>query len=342
METLSAQKLEQLGGMLSATSSPVILVHQHPDGDAVGSAVAMAVFIKQAYGTAPKILLPDEAAYTLDFLQEIHPVIIYSRKRSAALKAIASADLILCLDCASLERTGELRDAAVKSPAPRILIDHHLSPREDEFGLVFSETEISSACELLYHVLNGLKRPECLVRSCLEAILTGITTDTNNFANSVFPTTLTTVSEILEAGVDRDAILNRLYNQYRENRVRAMGFLLSRKMSITDEGVAIIFLNGHLNRRFALREGETEGLVNIPLSIDRVRMSIFLKEEGNLIRVSIRSKKGTSANLMAQNYFNGGGHENAAGGRLVRRRGLSSYREITDYVRRACKEFFAA
>lgn len=144
----------------------------------------------------------------------------------------------------------------------------------------------------------------------------GMTTDTNNFANSVFPGTLSMASGLLEAGVDRDAIIGHIYNEYRENRVRAMARLLA-DMKITPEGVAIMVLDKGTQDSLDIREGETEGFVNIPLSIKDVKISIFAREDGPLFRVSVRSKRGWSANSMAIRFFHGGGHEQAAGGRIL-------------------------
>jgi phosphoesterase RecJ-like protein len=148
------------------------------------------------------------------------------------------------------------------------------------------------------------------------ALMTGMTTDTNNFANSVYPSTLVMASTLLAAGVDRDYILDRLFNQYGENRLRLMGHMMKDLLTITEDGAAYMILDQKTLAEYDIKEGDTEGFVNMPLSIAGVRMSLLLKEDGNKIRVSIRSKKGTSANMCARLYFNGGGHENAAGGRL--------------------------
>jgi phosphoesterase RecJ-like protein len=146
--------------------------------------------------------------------------------------------------------------------------------------------------------------------------MTGMTTDTNNFANSVYPSTLIMASTLLAVGVDRDYILSRLYNQYSESRLRLMGHMMKDLLRITEDGAAYIILDLKTQREYDIKEGDTEGFVNMPLSVADVRMSLLLKEDVDRIRVSIRSKKGTSANRCARLHFNGGGHENAAGGRL--------------------------
>ena len=150
--------------------------------------------------------------------------------------------------------------------------------------------------------------------------------------------------KLIEAGVDRDALLENLYNRYRENRYRFMGHFLSKKMKITEEGVAYAVISAEEIRSFGIRDGETEGFVNMPLGIDTVRMSVFIKEEdnGERFRVSVRSRRGTSANRFAGLYFNGGGHERAAGGRLLVPRDVAGAKEVEEYVERCVKEFFGA
>ena len=168
-----------------------------------------------------------------------------------------------------------------------------------------------------------------------------MTTDTNNFANSTYPSTLQMASELLAAGVDRQEILSGLYNSYRENRFRFMGEYLSDKLTITPYGLAYAVITTEDLERYDIREGETEGFVNMPLGIAEVRMSIFLRQEGNLFRVSVRSKQGVSANRCATMYFNGGGHENASGGRLAIPQDVESAGAAREYIERSCSEFFS-
>ena len=151
-----------------------------------------------------------------------------------------------------------------------------------------------------------------------DCLMAGMTTDTNNFANSVFPGTLAMASELISAGVDRDAIVANLYNRYRKNRVLAISHILSEHMLLREDGLAVLTVSKELWHRFGLEEGELEGMVNIPLSIDEVKVCIYLRESADepVIRASIRSKKGWSANRIAAAWFNGGGHEQASGGKL--------------------------
>ena len=162
--------------------------------------------------------------------------------------------------------------------------------------------------------------------------MTGMTTDTNNFSNSVFPSTLRMASALLEAGVDRDMIINKIYQQHRESRMRLMGHILKDLMTITADGVAYIVLDKKTLLEYNVEEGDTEGFVNLPLSMSKVKMSLLLKEDGDKVRVSIRSKKGVSANRCSKLHFNGGGHENAAGGRLYIPQDITSIKEAAAYI----------
>ena len=170
------------------------------------------------------------------------------------------------------------------------------------------------------------------------SLLAGMTTDTNNFANSVYPSTFRMASELIAAGADRDALLDKLYRSYRENRVRLMGYMQNEGLHILEEGAAYMILTRDIQERFGLREGESEGLVNVPLSIGKVRLSVLLKEDAGHFRVSVRSKKGTSAQNLAQRFFHGGGHENAAGGKLFPGQDFAPGK-ADEYLRQTLKDY---
>ena len=227
-------------------------------------------------------------------------------------------------------RAGDLEADLHACKARKVLIDHHLNPDLPSFDLVFSQERISSASELLYQVLQALGGE--LPLPVLTPLMAGMTTDTNNFANSVYPSTLQMASELLAAGVDRDALLDRLYHRYRENRLRAMGAYLDELLHITPDGVAYAVLDRSFLERFELQEGETEGFVNLPLGIDAVRLSVFLREADGHFRVSLRSKRGVQASRLAAEAFHGGGHECAAGGKLYFPEDISAPDRAADYI----------
>lgn len=339
MTDLNITDIRKFETLVANSSKCVIVTHMKPDGDAMGSSVAMYHFLKSSGKPDIRITISDSYPDYLDFMMDesIKQDILISEKHPEEVKtAIAESDLIICLDFNAFHRTDRLEQHLESSAAAKILIDHHLNPDREKFTLVFSETEVSSASELLYHLLMHTASICCdadrLPKESATALMTGMTTDTNNFANSVFPTTLKMASDLLSAGVDRDRIILELYNRQRENRLRLMGLAMKDLMKITEDGVAYIVLDADTLKSYDIKEGDTEGFVNIPLTIDRVRMSLLLKEDGNRVRVSIRSKKGTSANLCARTYFNGGGHENAAGGRLHMPEDIQNISEAGKYI----------
>lgn len=333
--------------MIQDASRIAIVTHTRPDGDAIGSCTAMKSYLNSCRGKEARVVLANAMSDTLLFLldsRDSSELLQHDAAPGPAEDWIQSSDLIIGLDFNAFNRTGPLADLLSGSSAAKALIDHHLSPDSGAFGVCISETEISSACELLFWVLMSMDdidgRALMLPGKALKALMTGMTTDTNNFANSVYPSTLEMASLLLDAGVDRDGILDRLYSSYRENRLRLMGHLLSSVMKITQQGVAYTVLRKEEQLAFDLREGELEGYVNMPLAIESVLMSIFLKEDDGYFRVSVRSKKGTSANLLARKYFNGGGHEQASGGRLYFPGDISSPALAGEYVEKVTEDFF--
>lgn len=342
MVRFSRKSYSTLHEWFSSAGTVSLVVHARPDGDAMGSASALAGYLRKAFGSDVLILAPDAYPSTLDFMVTPSDVIDASSDMDLAAGRIAGSDLIVSLDHGDFSRTDSLGRHLAGARCRKVLIDHHQSPDLASYGLVFSSVDVSSTCELLYHILMrmpGVRRASDLPQRSAFCLMAGMTTDTNNFANSVFPSTLSMAADLLAAGVDRNLILDRLYSSYRENRLRAMGSLLLERMHVSGNGVAYAVFDRQTIARFGLQDGETEGFVNIPLSMSGVRFSLFLKEDGDVFRVSIRSKKGFSASRMARRYFNGGGHENAAGGRLRIPDDLPSADDVEAYVESVTARF---
>lgn len=339
MKDINANNIRNLERMVSDSCRICITTHMKPDGDAIGSCTALYHYLKMYGKKSVKIILNDRHPAYLSFISSEVPeedLIVHKEMPSEAEISISDCDLLFCLDFNAFHRTDRLEEPLKSSKADRVLIDHHLNPDIESFSLVFSETDISSASEFLFHILMETgpiaHDATLLPEASATALMAGMTTDTNNFANSVFPSTFRMASSLLAAGVDRDMILSNLYNQYGENRLRLMGHMMKDLLTITEDGVAYIVLDRNTQEEYGISEGDTEGFVNLPLSIAEVRMSLLLKEDEDRIRVSIRSKKGTSANACAKKYFNGGGHENAAGGKLMVPENLSGIDAASAYI----------
>ena len=340
MELPANPDILRLEALFAQAERACIVVHTHPDGDAAGSGAALLAYLRQCRGSDAVLLLPDPVPASLDFLLPAEGVTDAAADPAGAASRLAACDLLLCLDMNGFSRAESLEEALHACRARKVLIDHHQHPDRERFDLVFSEIRVSSTCELLYGLLRALPgasaRP--LPLEVLTPLMAGMTTDTNNFANSVFPATLQMASELLAAGVDRDALLDALFHRYRENRFRAMGAFLER-MRITPEGVAYAVLDRAFLERFDLRDGETEGFVNLPLGIGRVRLSLLLREDAGHFRVSLRSRPGVCASRLAAEAFHGGGHECAAGGRLPFPEDIASPEGAAGYVERVTARF---
>ncbi len=359
MQAVSQENIRAFREAIQQSTRIAVVGHTHPDGDALGSCTALSLWLA-GRGKAVSCIFPDTPADNLLFILSPDVKYVYfDADASAAEAAIRACDLIVQLDCNHFSRTEGLEPFLKASTARKILIDHHLNPDRESFDVVFSTPEISSASELLYWVLKAadgdfstspsapLEMTEDL--SCRAqsrhlmtigtALMAGMTTDTNNFANSVFPSTFQMASELIAAGVNRDALLQQLYSSYRENRVRLMGYMQYEGLKVLPEGAAYMILTKDIMSRFDLREGESEGLVNVPLSIGAVKLSVLLKEDDGHFRVSVRSKKGTSAQQLAVRFFHGGGHENASGGKLFIGPDIANAQAAEAYVSNALKTF---
>lgn len=322
----------------------VILSHVNPDGDALGSSTAMLSFM-MAEGRNADIILPSDIADTIKFIQDescAAKTTVAAGNMVRARELISAADLIICLDFNILSRIEELGELVRESKAFKILVDHHPGPETEAFDIVFSRTDVSSASEHLFWILRTVVGGDAsrLPERCAYALMSGMTTDSNNFGNSVFPTTLEMASELIAAGVDREDIICNIYNSYSEARLRAMGYILQ-KMKITPEGVAILTLSQKEHEQLGLKDGDTEGFVNLPLGIRDVRLSIFVRENIDRVRVSLRSKRGTDCNEIAGRYFHGGGHVLASGGKILVGQDVRKFAQVEDYVETIMKEYFA-
>ena len=343
MQAVSQENIRAFREAIQQSTRIAVVGHTHPDGDALGSCTALSLWLA-GRGKAVSCIFPDTPADNLLFILSPKVNYLYGDAHAAAArKALEACELLIQLDCNQFSRTEGLAPFLEASSAQKILIDHHLNPDRESFDIVFSTPEISSASELLYWVLKAAEGdtlgPLGLGMTIGTALMAGMTTDTNNFANSVFPSTFQMASELIAAGVNRDALLQQLYSSYRENRVRLMGYMQYEGLKVLPEGAAYMILTKEIMTRFDLREGESEGLVNVPLSIGAVKLSVLLKEDDGHFRVSVRSKKGTSAQQLAVRFFHGGGHENASGGKLFIGPDIANAQAAEAYVLNALKTF---
>lgn len=315
MEKITANKITALEKAINSAKAILITGHQNPDADCVGSALGLFHFLKNK-GKEVRIILPNRFPKAVSWMKSAEEIIIFEKEPEPAKQIIKDSDLIFSVDYNNFTRTGEMQEILENSNSTKVIIDHHPQP-ENYYNISFSDTSVSSAAELVYAVISRLNHSQALPFASAESLFAGIMADTGCFAyNSSNPDTYKTVSELLQAGVNKDRIKDRLFDNYSEDRTRFMGYLLSEKMIVLHElRAAIIFVTHEEKEKYNYRIGDSEGLVNLPLSIENIVLSVFVMEHENLVKMSLRSKGNFDVNKLARKYFNGGGHKNAAGGK---------------------------
>lgn len=315
---IEREKIEKFYSCISGAKKVVLFGHVNPDGDSIGSLSGMYDFLANN-GIEAERIVPGAYPGFLAFLDPEKKITVYNDEKEKALSAVKEADLMVCLDFNSFSRIDEIGEAASRSAAVKILIDHHLFP-DKSFDLTISDTEVSSTCELVYIVIEELLKlyPAAPLSLAGEtALYTGIMTDTNNFANSVRPDTFRIASLLMEHGVDKTAVQQSVFGGFSEERMRLMGYMLYENMRVVPElKASVMVLDKATKERFGFKTGDSEGFVNLGLNIAGVDVAALFTEDDNFLRVSLRSKGDFSVNSLAKEFFNGGGHKNASGGRV--------------------------
>ena len=310
-------EVERLRQLILTCKRIVVLPHTSPDGDALGSILAWVQILRAVAPEANvQAISPDYIENYLSWLPLLHELIIYPEDEAHSLELIRQADLIFHLDH---NEVGRLRyPPLVKeieaSSAERVLIDHHLFP-EAGCSPCFSYPEASATCELVYLLAKELGWKEHISPEASTLLLTGIITDTGRFMYShLSPELFSVTSELLALGADYPFIIDRLSYHNPEAQIRLQGYVLDRKLELYPElGAAVITLSQSELQEFGATKGDTEGLVNIPLSIEGISSSCFIREDKTQIKLSLRSTGDFPVHILAQEAFGGGGHQNAAG-----------------------------
>lgn len=300
--------------LIESAQRIVTISHMSPDGDAVGSSLA-ARHLLRALGKQVTTVLPNHFPAFFGWMNGASDILIYENDNKAVQTAIVEADLVILLDLNSLKRINGVKPLVEQSKAPKLLIDHHLDP-EQFTDVIVSYPNISSTSELLYALIVQMGWGDRIDKACAEAIYVGMMTDTGNFSyTSQQPEIYAIISELLKIGINKDDIYRRVYTNYSEKRMRLMGYCLLNKMKIyPKQHTAVISLTKEELERFDFHVGDTEGFVNIPLSIDGINRSVFVREEEKKVKLSFRSQGAVPVNTIAAQHFGGGGHLNAAGG----------------------------
>ncbi len=309
--------LEEIVSKLKQKCNITITTHQRPDGDAMGSSLALYHFLR-AYGDHDvQIISPTEYANYFKWMPGEEKIWEYLPNKVAADAFIESSDLIFCLDFNTLNRIEPVSTSVQKSNAPKILIDHHREP--DTFDFMLSDIKASSTCELVHRFIKSIDKDFELNNDIATCIYTGLITDTGGFRFATSSTTMRVAAEMLDYGVNIEFIQNSL-NSFRAIRLRFLGNALLNRMKVMPNlRAAYITIPEEDAMKFKLTTGDTEGLVNMPLGIKGIDIAVLFKETPNekMIRISFRSKGDVSVEKLAREHFQGGGHKNAAGGRSM-------------------------
>lgn len=311
---IKENKIKELRRLLEQSNNIVITCHVSPDGDAIGSSLAM-YHVLGAIGKNVKVVTPDMLPKNLMFLPGAKDIIPFSKYGDFGRQLFRNADLIFCLDFNAPYRVDKMADTLICSHAKKVLIDHHLEP-DDFADLVISHPEMSSTCLLVFRVLCRLELFNLINKNAAECIYTGMMTDTGNFTyNSEDSDIYIIIAELLKKGINKDYIYTKVCNTHSASRVRLNGYAVSQKMQLfPDHQAALITLSQDELKQYGYEKGDTESLVNIPLSIPDITYSVFMRDDVEYIKISTRSKGDFAVNRICEKYFNGGGHKNAAGG----------------------------
>jgi phosphoesterase RecJ-like protein len=317
--------MTNLHSVISSAQHVVLLTHQSPDGDAMGSSLAMYHYIKSLDKEA-QVIVPNAFPYFLAWMPGADTVLLYDAQTAEANSSLEEADLVICTDFNAPSRIGALGDKMLTLACPKLMIDHHLHPA-DFADFTVSEPEASSTCELVYEVLSTLNTK--LSTDIATCLYTGLMTDTGNFSyNSNRPQIYSIISQLVAAGANKDEIYNAVFNQYSVERMKMVGYCLYQKMRVFPEHhTALIYLSRKELYRFNFQKGDAEGIVNMPLQSKDIHYSVFMREDkatpdemeknggiSTKIKLSFRSQGDRPVNVFASEIFNGGGHANASGG----------------------------
>lgn len=305
---------KELSKIFSESANILLISHINPDGDGIGSQLALYHYLK-AQGKNPALITPNNLQEFLKWMDGAELINVFIRQREYCKKLIEKADLIILLDFNQSDRLGEAEIPVISSSARKIVIDHHLNP-ENFPGMVISDPSKCSTSELIYELVTLINDRPFLSKPYAEALYVGIITDTGNFEHGLYSSrTLRIVADLLETGIEKEKIIDLIYNNFSAQRMRLQGFALNERMIVLpDYQTAYIYLTRNDLASYSHLKGDTEGFVNMPLSIKGIIFSALFIEKEGFVKLSFRSKGNFPVNEFASEFFSGGGHLNASGG----------------------------
>ncbi len=324
---------EGFRSLLCGARKAVLVAHTNADGDAVGSLTGLYAVLRDNTGAEVSPLLPDGCPEDLVWLPNTDCIVDASRELGRAKELIADADLIVATDLNGLDRTGRLSEALLASPARKVLIDHHVGPRSEQFDITISDDGISSASELVYWTMRQAFGYDAIGLEAATSLYTGICTDTGTFSYSnTRQSVYLAAAELLTRGIDPMDINRKIKNIFTTARLQFFGHAMSRLLTVYPErDLALMVISRADMEAYGMGSAELTGLVNEVMRLRDIDCAVLVREEESSVRLSMRSKEKINVNLLAGELFDGGGHERAAG--------ATSHLSLADTVARVKQKF---
>ncbi len=305
---------KELSKLFSTSENILLISHVNPDGDAIGSQLALYHYLRSK-GKNTAMMAPNNLQEFLKWMDGADKIEIFIRQRGKCKELIEQADLIVILDFNQPDRLGEAEKIVMESKARKVVIDHHLDPH-DFADLLISDSSRCSTSELIHSLVTEINGGQFKNVSYAEALYVGIITDTGNFEHGTYTgETLRMVADMIDMGINKEKILDLIYNNFSVNRMRLEGYALNQRMKVIPElQTAYIYLTKADMASYDYVKGDSEGFVNLPLSIKGIIFTALFIEKEGFVKLSFRSKGDFPSNTFASKYFSGGGHLNASGG----------------------------
>jgi phosphoesterase RecJ-like protein len=310
------EEVQKLQAILSKPIRAIIIPHINPDGDALGSCLGWMHYLNKN-GHQAKVIAPNAFPEFYNWMPGAGNITLYTKDPESVAKEMEEIDVIFCLDYNDLKRIGDFKDVVEGHSAKKVMIDHHQQPT-DFAEVMFSNPKKSSTSEMVYDLICDLGHQDVIDKAIGDCLYTGIVTDTGSFRfGSTSHETHLAAAHLLSVGVKPDEVYTYVYDNNTLDRMHLMGYILVEKLHRVDGlQASYISISEVEQQRFNFQKGDSEGFVNFGLSVKGMKCTGFFRENEGYIKVSLRSKGDLDVNQIARKYFNGGGHQNAAGGKL--------------------------
>lgn len=309
------QNFNVLKELLASPKKIIITSHANPDGDAIGSSLGLYHYLKK-FGHRVIMIMPTEIPTFLKWMPDFKEILVFEHTRRVATKLLADADIIFSLDYSALGRIDEMGSHLKDSKAYKVMIDHHLDP-EDFCHAMLSDTTASSTCQLVYEWLEEMQGAKDLSLEGLTSLYVGLLTDTGGFRYATSPRLFRIAAAMLEKGVDNNKITDLVFNAYTVKSFSLLAYCISDRLELLDDcNTGIISLSQADYKKYNIRRGDLEGVVNFILKIRKMRCAALITERKDIVKLSLRSKGDFSVQEICSTHFNGGGHRNASGGAI--------------------------